>query len=280
MTGISSLNLIRVVRRNSKIVDWKRYRELIADREAGKVVEATEQFIKMSELETDPAARSVCLMEGANGFRRMRKWSEARRCVHLASRLLGPEHSEYIRPLYLEAAIDADSRDWESALMKVDAITTKYSSVLETPGNKDLSEDLRRTRGIALTGLAKFAEASKELEAVRASSYEHDAVLCYLGVCYFELGKTEACRQAFCELLERTPPSRFSATAHFYLGSMHAKTGQWARAKIEFEKTLACPDQNEIPRASLFNWLVTASRALNLTDDAEKYSHMLKTPQI
>ncbi len=142
--------------------------------------------------------------------------------------------------------------------------------------HKDLLEEVQRSRGIALAELLRFREARPILERYRTEPFERERNLYYLGACEYELGDLSAAQREFEEMLTLEPLPVFRAYAHDYLGRIFYRKGQIARAKAQFEKCLACPDRGKTSEATLLEWLVRLSEALNQTADLARYSEMLR----
>ena len=259
-------------------MDWDRLEELQKLIEARRADEALPELSRLAESETDPTNKGVLLDSIAIGLRVLGRFSEARRQVREACAVLGPEHVAYPAAAFHEALLDMDERKWKPALKKLDVLLKKYGPVLHEGVRGGLFEEVQRNRGMALVELRRSREARPLLESVRSIEYEKERTLCYLGLCDFELGDRGAARQEFEELLALPPASTsiFRASAHYYLGVIFVGQRQLARALAEFEKCLACPERGLITAKNLLGWLVNTSKALNLREDATRYSKMLK----
>ena len=98
-------------------------------------------------------------------------------------------------------------------------------------------------------------------------------------MCDFELKEFEGARQVFQELLSLQPAPAFRAYAHYYLGIIHFRENQFARAKTEFESSLATTDRWKLSEDNLLQWLISSSKALNLIRDVERYTELRRNAQ-
>ena len=258
-------------------MNWDRYNELVALRDSGRIEEATAEFDKLAEAETDPEIKAFTLLQVVNGLRFLKRSSDARRKIREASSILGPKHNDYIRVALAAAILEIDQENWKGALRKLDGIVEKYTPLLHLDENKDVLEEVQRNRGIALFELRRFREARPVLESVRRVPYERERTLCSLGMCNFELKDVEAAKRDFEELVSLQPRAVFRAYAYYHLGMIFYADGQLARAKTEFEKCLASTDLGKISKDNLLQWIVNACKGLNLKNEALHYSEMLKT---
>jgi tetratricopeptide (TPR) repeat protein len=257
-------------------MDWDRYNELLELRDSGHVEEAMAEFDKLGDLESDPLNKSLVLMAIANGLRQLKRFSDARGKISAACALLGPKHEYYPRAAFQDAVLDVDEGHWKVALKKLDRILEKHSPVLQGDDHKDLFEEVQRQRGIALSKLGQFQEARPILESLRLVEYDRIATLAYLGVCNFELKDYNATMEVTQQLLSLNPGPVFRSYAHYHRGVILFQREQLARAKSEFEECLACSDRGDILEENLLEWIVDTCKGLNLTEEAARYSDMLK----
>jgi tetratricopeptide (TPR) repeat protein len=267
----------------TRAMNWDRFNELTALQDAGRIDkdsvridEATAELTKLADAETDPLAKSIALIAVADGLVSLKRFSDARRKINEACKVVGPDHEYYPRAAFKAAMLDMHEKNPKGALKKLDEILEKYGAVLGMEDHRDLLDEVDRNRGIALADLKRCREAIPILERYRSEPYDHDRTLYYLGACEFELKDFDVAKRDFQEMLSLEPNPAFQAYAHRYLGTIFNREGQLARAKAEFEKCLACPDRGDTSEAYLLDWLIDCSKALNLLDEVERYSEMRK----
>lgn len=257
-------------------VDWDHYNELIASRNAGAIEETAAELAQLAEAEPDVAIRAVVLMELANSFVLLNRFSDARDKLSDASKVVGPDHQIYLRIVLAMAVVDTHACEWKSALCKLDALVKDHDFALRSDENSDVLEEVTRNRGIVLVEMERFQEARPLLDASRAVAYQRERTLCSLGMANFALKDFNAAQRDFEELLSLAPKSVFQAYAHYYLGKIFYQRGQLARAKSALEECLACPDRGKVPDKVVLQGLIYCSQGLNLNSDATRYSEMLK----
>lgn len=258
-------------------MNWDRYTELIALRDCGRIDEAIAELTKLGNAETDPLAKSITVIAVADGLVTLGHFPDARRKIHEACEILGPDHEYYPRAAFKAAMLDLHEKNSKGALRKLDEILETYAVVLHTDDHKDLLEEVQRNRGIALADLRRFRDALPILEFFRSEPYERERTLYYLGVCEFQLEDFGAAKRDFQEMLSLKPSSVSQVYAHEYLGRIFCREGQFARAKSEFEECLTGRDRSNTSEVYLLDWLIGCCKALNLKEDVARYTQMLKS---
>ena len=265
-----------------KAMDWEQYFQLVKLRDSGRIEEAIRKLTRLAEETEDRVGKALATMAVAAGLRDLGRLADARCKIRETCELLSPQHEFYPRAMHQTAVLDMDEGDWNGALKRLDEILKRNTSILQMQEHKDLLEEVQRCRGIALAELRRFREARAILEPYRSEPYEKERTLYYLGACEYELGDFGAAQRDFGEILTLEPTPVYRAYAGEYLsrifynlGSIFYKKGQIARAKTEFEKSLACPNRDNSRDETLLKWLISASKALNQVEDAARYSEIL-----
>jgi tetratricopeptide (TPR) repeat protein len=257
-------------------IDWEYFIQMMASESPGQVEDSIVDVEKLLSEGEDCLTKAAGLMTIAKGLRKLGRYPEAILKVDQICELLGPENEYYPRAAFARASIEMEQGNTQEALARLDEIMERFGRLLSTTEHLDLLQEIQQDRGSILTGLKRFRTAVPILESVREVETGKDAVLCDLGMCYFELAEFDSAKSAFEELLSLEPNSSFKAYAHYYIGMVMYRRGKLAWAKQEFEKSLACPDRFKLSEDNLLHWLVNTSKALNLDSEVARYSEMRK----
>jgi tetratricopeptide (TPR) repeat protein len=258
-------------------MNWDRYNEVVALRNSGRIQEATTELSRIADAEVSLPIKAIVLLEVANSFILLKRFSDARLKINEATIILAVNHELYPRALLANALLDMEQTQWKEALEKLDRIIEEYFTALQVDDNRDVLEEVQRNRGIALFELNRLHEAIPQLEGIRSIDYKKDRTLYSLAMAHFELGSFDEAKRDFEELLSLNPNSIYQSHAHYHLGRLLYDREQYARAKTEFEKSLACPDKGGISDHSILEGLIYSCKALNLDEDAARYMKMLKS---
>jgi tetratricopeptide (TPR) repeat protein len=257
-------------------IDWENFIQRMTSESSKEVENSIAEVDKLLSDEHDCLTKAAGLMTIAKGMRKLGRYPEAILKIDQIGELLGPENEYYPRAAFARASIEMDQGNASEALARLDEIMERFGRLLSTTEHLDLLHEIQQDRGSILTGLKRFRTAVPILESVREVETGKEAVLCDLGMCYFELAEFDLAKSAFEELLSLEPNSAFKAYSHYYIGMIMYRRGKLAWAKQEFDKSLACPDRFKLSEDNLLHWLVNTSKGLNLDSEVARYSEMRK----
>jgi tetratricopeptide (TPR) repeat protein len=257
-------------------MDWNRQQELTTLIEQGRFDEVEAELTNLADAETDPLAKAVILWMISDGLRFQSRFSAALSKLDEACATLGSTHETYPRLLLAKAVMDIDQKNWKAALKKLNHIIKTQSTLLKIEDNADVFQEVQRNRGIALFELGRDADALPLLESVRSTDYQRERTLYSIAAANIQLSNLDAAILAFQELLTLNPSSVYRSYAHYNIGRIHYDRRQLARAKMEFEECLACPDRGNLNDKHILQALVYTCQALNLEEDASRYAEVMR----
>lgn len=256
-------------------MDWERFNELVALSQGGRSEEAIQglrNLVGPSEQAEDNA--SVLLIIGACQ-KELGRHDEARETLADARSLAGAHSWVQPRALFFCASMDISEGNWMQAVKTLNTLEEQFPAFLQEPENRDLFEEVRRSRGMVIYELGQPAKALPLLEEAVAVDYERPTALYYLARCRYDLGNLEGAKQAFRDALGSDLHPVYQPSAHYMLGLIHYHQGQHAWAIREYEWCLEHDHAQREPRAKVLTGLVLAYRALGMESEAQRYSNML-----
>ncbi|NDQ55639.1 MAG: tetratricopeptide repeat protein [Acidipila sp.] len=216
-------------------MDWPRMDRIRDLQSAGRNEEALSELASLENTSTNPEDNAVVWMAMANCLRFLRRPDEARGPIRSAYSVLGKTSYMYPRIMLIDALLEESHGNWKAELEKLDEILEKHAAVLQNPDNQDLSDEVLRHRGIALSGLGRNVEARGLLERALLDDYEKANTAYFLGTCYFQLGELDLAKQTLGEALSLGLGPRYESSSHYFLGVIHLRRAEFAWAKQEFE---------------------------------------------
>src|SRR5215475_4527380 len=124
-------------------IDWDHFNLLVDLRNSGQAQESIVELEKIRFNESDPAISVVILMEVVNGLRALKRYSDARGKLNEAGGLIGHNHELYPRICFLDALIEADEKQWNKVLSKLETLSVQHFSVFQSEDHRDLSEEIQ-----------------------------------------------------------------------------------------------------------------------------------------
>lgn len=139
---------------------------------------------------------------------------------------------------------------------------------------RDFHESIQMRRAFILADLGRWKEALPLLKGIESPREYKEGVAFYLGYCYASAGEYSKAKPCLIEALNLGLPPRLEFRAHFELGIVYMAQGGFARAKIEFERTLQTADADYSKGSSICKRLEICCRQLGLQAAAEQYAQM------
>lgn len=275
-------------------MDDSRFLNACKLRGEGKYREASHEFLQLAETEADPLDKAGALLYAANALEisgqleaASSKLSEAQ--ASLVEGYPHPAADEKLEALELFLDYQVANLLWlrggnaESALAKFEAATKKHKLETSRKGDnltgkdaylRDFHDSIQMRRAFILADLGRWKEAFPVLKGIESPREYKEGVAFYLGHCYVSAGEHSKAKPYLIEALNLGLPPRLEYRAHFELGIVYMAQGGFARAKIEFEKTLQTADADYLKGSSICKRLEICCRQLGLQAEAEQYSQM------
>ena len=274
-------------------MDESRFLNACKLRDKEKYNEAFQEFLQLAETEAEPLDKAIPLLHAINTLEisgqleaATDKLSEVRALMHDHPH---PEGDEKFEACELFLDYEVANLLWlrggnaESALTKFDAAIEKHK--LEEPYNessltykgaffRDFYESIQMRRAFILANLGRWKEALPILRAIDSPREYKESVAFYLGHCYANAGEYIKAKPYLVEALNLGLPPHLEYRAHFELGIVYMAQGGFARAKIEFEKTLDTADADYLKGSSICKRLEICCRQLGLQAEAKHYAQM------
>jgi tetratricopeptide (TPR) repeat protein len=255
-------------------------------RDEGKFREAIEKFLSIAEITEDPIDKAGVVLNVATTFKALGDYDEARRQLRVARDLFlaagrSPEAAQKDKRVlqlgvslaFEEADICSFEGKIEEALAKFDrALDEVRNYRLEEPELRELYQMIQMRRAFILADLGRCKEALPILEEAESFDGPKGETLFYLGHCYLADRDYRNAAQRLTRSLEIGLARRLDYRAHCELGIAYYRLAAYAKAILEFEKSVETGDKEYIEEAQIWKWLENSSRALGLDDQAERYS--------
>jgi tetratricopeptide (TPR) repeat protein len=224
-------------------MDGKRYTDATALRDAGKLVEALEEFEALADLAASERERSDLLGNQANCLWRLGRLGEARQ-------RLGESQREGKTPSgeLLEAYICVSEERGKEAEEKLKAFLERYVDLKESE-HRYIYFCAQDELGKLLFDSGRYTEAVEPLREALTFFEDIDRRrwLNYcLGVCYYWSDQWDAAIEKFRESLPSDRRHTWWAETQYYIGICHARLGKLDLA--EQELTLSLPSDRSAPR--------------------------------
>jgi len=257
-------------------MDWNRLNELQTLVHEGRFEEAKTELTSLADIEKDAPTKAAILLTILQGLSIQKRYSAARSKLGQACAVVSSTDEIYPRLLLAKAVIDIDQKHWKAALKKLNHILETQSTLLKSEDNVEVFQEVQRNRGIALFELGRDADALPLLESVRSTDYQRERTLYSIAAANIKLSNLDVAIAAFQELLALNPSSVYRSYAHYNIGRIHYDRRQLARARMEFEACWACPDRGNLRDKHILQALLYTCQALNLEEDASRYTEMLR----
>jgi tetratricopeptide (TPR) repeat protein len=241
---------------------------------SGSVEEALRQIRALAESTSDPNERVWALHYEAACLLNLGRFQEARQRWREAVEVYPKGYDLIPQLVYQDAVLCLHEKNAAEALQKLDCILTNHVEVLNTPGLRYLYEAVQTQRGITLTHLGRFQEASRALEQALTfplpKELKCDAHY-RLGVCYFQMGDMERAKEGFVVALENNAQGRWEIGAHYHLGIIFFRESAHTKALEEFEWCLGHAGKGWPPAHQIYGWLANTLHALGRGAEAKRY---------
>lgn len=257
--------------------DRQRYHGLVTLVESGDAEGAISRLQALARGPGDPREKAAIWLVVASLQRRLGKAPGAREALAEARTLSGGGTATDARAAFIDASLDFDQGSWDVGLEKLDALLRDFPAVLEQSDNRDLLEDVKRWRGIALYRLGRPADARPLLEQAASGDYQKATSLYHLGRSCYDLGDLQKAQQSLLEALRLELDPVHCPGAHYVLGLSYHWRGQSARAVEELKWCLDNDAEERVPRRYVLSAIVDACKALGQDAEAAKYSAMLRS---
>lgn len=254
-------------------MDTERLERAIALGDAGRVEEALQVFVGLTDSTADPGEKASLLGNQSKCLLLLGRNAEARKTLAMAQQIVPKTQA----PLYLDfvdATLSTHEGEWGRALSILEHMQREYGDLLRAPEHCELYEHIQIVRGGALVALSRFREARVALEEClkfHLSADEDRRVLSNLGICYEKLGYRDRGKQAFLEALRKGLEGSRAVSAHYHLGTIYHSEKAYAKALMEFEWCLAHIDEGKIPKKHIYQWLASTATTLGMKEDAHRY---------
>jgi len=271
-------------------MDDQRFLKACQLRDDGKLNEAIEEFRTLAAGTEDPVDKAGVFLNVAATFQALGEYDRARQQLRAARTLVLPSDdlsiaaSQDRRLVQLEVSFDFEDADissyegkLEEALAKFDLLLKKYKQVLEEPELRESYEMTQARRGFILADLGRCKEALPILEEAESFEGGKGEICFYLGHCYLASRDYSRAVRKLDEALRLGLPRRLEYRAHCELGTAYYQLKDYAKAKLEFERSAETADAEYIQQAQIWKWLENTSRNLGLNDEADRYSRQAAT---
>lgn len=268
-------------------MDDARFLKACQLQDEGRLKEAIDEFYRVAADAEDPVDKAGVLLNVAATLRALGEFDKARGELRAARSLVTSsikstvEASRGERLLQLEPSLDFQEADiygyegkLDEALAQFELLLKRHQEALKQPELRELYEMIQTRRGFILADLGRCKEALPILEGAETYGARKAEIYFYLGHCYLTEGEYKRAAGKLVEALKIGLPHVLGYRAHCELGIAYYRLVEYARAKLEFERSAETADPEYIQQAQIWKWLENASRALGLKDEADRYSRL------
>lgn len=259
-------------------MDLRALEKAVALRDSGRVQEAIRKFDELARSTEDLKEKASLLVNQARCYRLLKQFAEARRQLSFARRV-APETQLLAYVEFEEAVLHWHEGERSEALDVLDNLVSDERQLLMQTEHRELYEQVQSSRGMMLTELSRYGEATPLLEESRAFDsrvVEKEAVLRDLGLCYLESGDHRRAKAIFEECLRERSQGASATMAHYYLGTIFFEESAFAKAQLEFEACLPGTEEARIPTGHIYAYLARTARHLGMKREAERYQKLAK----
>jgi tetratricopeptide (TPR) repeat protein len=257
--------------------------ELVDQRKYG---EAYDEFVQLAEKTADPVEKLWPLLYAVNTLQMLGRDEAATSQLSTVRKLI-----EHHRPPTssadekFEAAeafldfIDANllwlrGGNREAVLARFDGVLRKHEKAFKDRRAYELYEGLQIRRAFVLADIGRWKEAMAILENVKSPQEYKEGIAFYLGHCYLSANDYGKAADYLAQALSLGLPERLEYRAHCELGMTSYHLGEYAQAKMEFQKSAQMAGAQYVRESQIWRWLELTCRALGLRSEAEEYARM------
>jgi len=241
-----------------------------------------EEILATTQASADDIEKPYFLLAASSCQAVLGKGEQARFLLDQAKRI-APKDDPIFRmhAEFEEAALCSEEGHAEKAVGMFDQMSSDFSEQLEDPQFRYLYEKLQSAKGAALARLQRFNEARPLLEAAKSFDLidaDRSELLFNLGTCYLAAEEHEAALNSFLEARRIGLAKNWLGTWHYYVGTIHYRTGNYNAAKEELleSERLLNSGVSGPSTSGLYELLTFTCRALGQIADAEIYSRMAR----
>jgi tetratricopeptide (TPR) repeat protein len=263
-------------------------------RDSGELAEAYREFIDVAEGASDPLDKAGALLYACNALEMAGRIEEAISTLTEAQALMENCRHEsgvkekregfelfldyeaanllWLRGKSLQAALDK----FEAAIKKhhLGALVNKHNLTSKEAFTHSFYESIQIRRAFILADLGRWKEAMPILENIESPQEYKEGIAFYLGHCYLHAHDYNKAVNYLTQALKLGLPKSLEYRAYCESGMSFYRLGEYARAKMEFEKCARIGDAKYIKESQIWKWLEYACRALGLKSEAEEYARM------
>ena len=259
-------------------MDTQLFEHAIHLRDSGRVEEAVGELEGMLEVTPEPEEKASLLVNLARCYRLLGRLREAKRGLCTARRIAPRAHLlPYVE--FEEAVVHWHEGDRAEALDILNRLDTSCRSMLTKSEHQELYQQIQGSRGMLLTELSRYKEATPLLEQslyFDSRVIEKEAVLRDLGLCYLETGDRDRAKTAFEECLKERAHGVYATQVRYYLGTIYFERAAFARALLEFEACVPASEEARLPLEHIYGYLARTARHLGMEGEAERYDKLAK----
>jgi tetratricopeptide (TPR) repeat protein len=258
-------------------------------REAGKLREAVDEFVKLADTTEDRVDKAGILWSAATTSMALQDFDLTRQQLKqvriLVPMLDNASPSDPDRRLFsLLVGVLTEEADLayvegkkEEALIKLSHLLDRHGETLRSSQFRDAYRNVQVLRAYLLADHGSWTEALPILEEAQHWETRKDLISFYLGHCYLASGDYLRAEQKLAQAVTLSLPAPLDYKAHCELGTALFMLKDYARAKTEFKKCAETADPIYMKQCKVWKWLEKTCRALGLRDEEERYRR-LATP--
>jgi tetratricopeptide (TPR) repeat protein len=248
------------------VVDWNRFREIQALREAGHAAEALLEFQAFHQSAADAADRSSILMHESLCFRDLGRFDEAAEAASEAVRLLPEESTSRPYAEFGLACIRESEGKFDLAVRGFRALLKRHTDLLSTSEYIQFRRDVQLRLIANLIVLGHSVEPLSILNALKTEDItpEVRAELSFReAVAHGLLGRHDHALELYQEAISGPLERSLAARAHFHIGEVLYDRGEFSRALDEFKIAENIADAGSPDKKHFAAWVKHTLQAAN-----------------
>jgi tetratricopeptide (TPR) repeat protein len=251
----------------------------IASGGAGQVEHAIDQFNAIIASTDDPTEKAIITFNKSSLYSAHGNLGKAREELTRALSLAPNDPGTILMYEFGDACLCEREDKHEEFYEKLNSIQRGHPELSTEPTLQFLYRDVRRMLGMELARRGQHHDAIPLLrESLKfdLSPTEKCDVLCNLGTCYADTHEYELAKDILCEAIDSGLDQVWAVAARCYLGICYYHLGRFSESKNEFLFCEVAGGGLGAPLSSIYGWLRDVCSALGQLAESGKYARLSK----